>query len=126
MAKYFTPCKSLTLAPQKVSLNVSWELFDSQGRSLAIYQAYDMMVEEDKYPPSHDRRWVKSNFKSLFRSPYWSCKQLTRKSCKCATEFLVGLCNPTVSCNTYEKLCNGYLGGKDWSARLTSVPNMDS
>ena len=49
-----------------------------------------------------------------------------RKSCKCATEFLVGLCNPTVSYNTYEKLCNGYLGGKDRSARFTGIPNIDS
>ena len=64
--------------------------------------------------------------KTSSSSPYWSCKQLTRKSHKCATEFLIGLCNPTVSCNTYEKLCNGYLGGKDWSARLTGIPNMDS
>ena len=45
-------------------------------------------------------------------SPYWSCKQLMRKSHKCATEFLIGLCNPTVSCNSYEKLCNdGYQNG---------------
>ena len=59
-------------------------------------------------------------------SPYSFCKQFMRRSRKCASEFLVGLCNPIVSCNTYEKLCNGYLGGKDRSARLTGIPNMDS
>ena len=67
MAKYFTPHKSLASAPRPISLDATWEPLDSQGRSLAIYEAYDTMVEEDKYPPSHDRRWAKSNFKSLFK-----------------------------------------------------------
>ena len=67
MAKYFTPRKSLASAPRPISLDVTWEPLNSQGRSLVIYQAYDTMVEEDEYPLSHNRRWAKLNFKSLFK-----------------------------------------------------------
>ena len=43
-------------------------------------------------------------------SPYSFCKQSTRKYHKVASEFLISLCNPTVGCNSYEKLCNGHIG----------------
>ena len=43
-------------------------------------------------------------------SPYLFCKQSTRKYHEVASEFLISLCNPTVGCNSYEKLCNGHIG----------------
>ena len=42
-------------------------------------------------------------------SPYLFCKQSTRKYHGAASEFLISLCNPTVGCNSYEKLCNGHI-----------------
>ena len=43
-------------------------------------------------------------------SPYSFCKQSTRKYHEVASEFLISLCNPTVGCNSYEKLCNSHIG----------------
>ena len=43
-------------------------------------------------------------------SPYSFCKQSTRKYHEVASKFLISLCNPTVGCNSYEKLCNSHIG----------------
>ena len=99
---------------------------DGQHQRVTEWYKTHLKKEKEKSKGGRSQEPYSKQHPIDFSSPYSFCKQFMRRSRKCASEFLVGLCNPIVSCNTYEKLCNGYLGGKDRSARLTGIPNMDS